>query len=96
MKSFWGTESTDLYLNNYIFYNKNLNMSFSFILSRCFTWKKSTFRLLLCFVLNLVWLSSCRSHVMPCPSFSQVTKEEAYQIGNGPAIKFDKHGRVKK
>ncbi len=71
-------------------------MSFLFILLRCFTRKKSTFLWMLCFVLNLVWLSSCRSHIMPCPSFSQVTKEEAYQIGNGPTIKFDKHGRVKK
>lgn len=71
-------------------------MNFSLKAALSVDWRKSTFLWILSFILNIVWLSSCRSHVMPCPSFSHVTKEEAYQIGNGPTVKFDKNGRVKK
>jgi len=71
-------------------------MNFSKSFPHCMTGWKSTFRLMLTLLVFTVWLSSCRSHVMPCPSFSHVTKEEAYKIGNGPTVKFDKNGRVKK
>ncbi len=56
---------------------------------------KRLVKLLLIVVLGSFWLSSCRSHVMPCPSFSHLTKPEASQLGNGAKIKFDKNGRVK-
>ena len=57
---------------------------------------KITFKYILILIMCAFWLSSCRSHVMPCPSFSHANKEEAYQLGNAPAIKFDKNGRIKK
>ena len=40
-------------------------------------------------------LSSCRSHVMPCPSFSHLNKTESGQLGSGEKLKLDKHGRIK-
>ena len=57
---------------------------------------KNIFRYTILTVITSIWLSSCRSHVMPCPSFSHLSQEEAYQAGNGTTIKFDKNGRVKK
>lgn len=56
---------------------------------------KGISKLLIILILNSFWLSSCRSHVMPCPSFSHLTKPEASQMGNGAKVKFDKNGRIK-
>ncbi|WPP51540.1 hypothetical protein [Catalinimonas niigatensis] len=56
---------------------------------------KNAAKLLVILILNSFWLSSCRSHVMPCPSFSHLNKPDANQIGNGAKVKFDKNGRIK-
>ncbi len=67
-----------------------------FFVFRNFGPLKITFKCIVILILGSFWLSSCRSHVMPCPSFSHVSKEDAYQVGNAPNIKFDRNGRVKK
>jgi hypothetical protein len=54
------------------------------------------FKFLMILLVQAIWLSSCRSHVMPCPSFSHLSQEEPNKIGNGPEVKFDKNGRIKK
>lgn len=56
---------------------------------------KNVVKLCIVLILSSFWFSSCRSHVMPCPSFSHLRKPEASQIGNGAKVKFDKNGRVK-
>jgi len=57
---------------------------------------KITLKHLLVLILGTLWLSSCRSHVMPCPSFSQTNTGEEFQLADAPAMKLDKNGRVKK
>ncbi len=65
---------------------------------RAHTLRKRNFYMKACLALCIgsFWLSSCRSHVMPCPSFSHLSKESAYELGKGSQVKFDKKGRVKK
>lgn len=52
-------------------------------------------KILIIMLLATVWLSSCRSHVMPCPSFSHLNRNDPGQLGSGEKLKLDKHGRVK-
>jgi hypothetical protein len=39
--------------------------------------------------------SACKTTTMPCPSYS-TKKEDAFQLGGGPEVKYDKNGRIKK
>ncbi|MDF9796884.1 hypothetical protein OKW21_002147 [Catalinimonas alkaloidigena] len=52
-------------------------------------------KILIILLLFFTCLSSCRSHVMPCPSFSHLIKKESGQLGGGEKLKLDKNGRVK-
>ncbi|WKN30597.1 hypothetical protein PZB74_16665 [Porifericola rhodea] len=52
-------------------------------------------KMVLVLVLGSFWLSSCRSHAIPCPSFSHLNKADKDQLGSSSKIKFDKNGRVK-
>lgn len=63
--------------------------------SKALNYVKNKSKILIIMLLATVWLSSCRSHVMPCPSFSHLNKNEPGQLGSGEKLKLDKHGRVK-
>lgn len=54
------------------------------------------FRIVITSLLLSVFLfSACKTTTMPCPSYS-TKKEDAFQLGGGPEVKYDKNGRVKK
>lgn len=56
---------------------------------------KKYMRLSLLLLFFTPFLFSCRSSSMPCPSFGH-SKANAYQLGNGPKVKYDKNGIIKK